>query len=136
MDTMGDAEQYDDDEELAPPREPWLTSEALAVTSLSMAMASLFITAGSQYVVFVLANYLGINGQNDQQKQLVIFMVPVGLLSFLAFVCGVTALKRRPEDRWTTALAVAGGAVGGVVLLMAVVATVVVVVHEPTFATE
>jgi hypothetical protein len=44
MDTMGDAEQYEHDEELPPPGEPLLTSEALAVTSLAMAMGSLFMT--------------------------------------------------------------------------------------------
>jgi hypothetical protein len=133
MDTMGDAEQFEDDDELPPPR-PLLSSEALAVTSLAMAMASLFVTAVSQYIAFVLANYLGVENGDNQQKQLEIFMTPAAVLSFVAFVCGVTVLKRRPDDRWTGALAVAGAAVGLLVLLMAAASLLVVVTHDPVFS--
>jgi hypothetical protein len=133
MDTMGDADQYEYDEELPPPRQPWLTSEALAVTSLAMAMGSLFVTGVSQYVVFVVTETLGVNGSN-QQKQVVLFMAPVAIMSLIAVASGVTALKRRSDDRWAGALAVAGVALGAVMLLVAAGSMLAVWVHDPVFS--
>jgi hypothetical protein len=134
MDTMGDADQYEYDEELPPPRQPWLTSEALAVTSLALAIGSLFVTGVSQYVVFVVTESLGVNNGSNQQKQVVLFMAPVAIMSFIAVASGVTALKRRSDDRWAGALAVAGLALGAVILLVAAGSMLAVWVHDPVFS--
>jgi hypothetical protein len=131
MDTMGDAETSERDEELWTPRQPWLTSEALAVTSLAMAMGSLFVTGVSQYVVFVLADTLGLSNGSNQQGQVALFMAPVAIMSLTAVAAGVAALKRRSDDRWASALAIAGVAVGAVILLVAGGAILAAWIHDP-----
>lgn len=135
MDTMGDAEQYEYDDEPLRPREPVLTSEALAVTSLAAAISSFFVTTMSQYLVFVFAGALGL-GQNDQKKQVALLMAPTAFLSFAAVAAGVLALKRRPEDRWAGALAVAGVAIGAVVLLLAAAALVAMLITDPPLTSD
>lgn len=137
MDTMGDAEQYEYDDEPLRPREPVLTSEALAVTSLAAAISSFFVTTMSQYLVFVFAGALGFsNGGNDQEKQVALLMAPTAFLSFAAVAAGVLALKRRPEDRWAGALAVAGVAIGAVVLLLAAAALVAMLITDPPLTSD
>jgi hypothetical protein len=122
MDTMGDAEELDDDEQ-APSRAPLVTPEALAVTSLAVAMGSFFVTTISQYFAFVVTGPLGLTG-SDRGKQVALLMAPSLILSFAAVASGLTALRRRPEDRWVAALAVAGVAVGAVIFLLAAAALV------------
>jgi hypothetical protein len=129
MDTMGDAEEIDYDY-AAPPREPLLSSEALAVTSLATAVASLFVSGVSQYVVFVVTNSFGLNNGDDQRKAVALSMAPVAILSFTAVAAGMTALKRRSEDRWVAALAVAGLTVGALIFLLAAAALLVAWTHD------
>jgi hypothetical protein len=54
MDTMGDAEAFDDDDEAPPSRPPLVTPEALAVTSLASALSSLFVSVVGA-LIFLLA---------------------------------------------------------------------------------
>jgi hypothetical protein len=131
MDTVGDAEQYDYDDEPPRPRAPLLTSEALAVTSLATAMGSFLVTTISQYLVFVFAGALGFRtGESDQEKQVAILLAPTALLSLAAVAAGVIALKRRPEDRWVGAFA--GVAVGAVILLLAGAALLAMLITDPS----
>lgn len=48
-------------------------------------------------------------------------MAPVAILSFAAVALGVAALKRRSDNRWVGALALAGAVVGVVVFLLVAV---------------
>jgi hypothetical protein len=118
MDMMGDAEELEYDDEPPPPRPPLLTTETLAVTSLALAVCSMFVTSVSQYAVFLLANALGLNEANSQTKQFALAITPVAVLSFIAVVCGATAVKRRSDDRWVVALAGAGLAVGAMIFVI------------------
>jgi hypothetical protein len=118
MDTMGDADELYDHDDLPPPRQPLVTTEALAVTSLTAAVTSLLVTSVSQYLIFLLANALGLGNDGDR-KQFAFYIAPVAILSLVGVVCGVVALKRRSDDRWAAALAFAGVAIGGLILLLA-----------------
>ena len=53
MDTMGDADELYDHDDVPPPRQPLVTTEALAVTSLTAAVTSLLVTSVSQYLIFL-----------------------------------------------------------------------------------
>ncbi len=119
MDTVGDAEElgYDDAAFVLRPR--LATPEALAVTSLATAMASFFVTTIAQYLVILLDGPFHLAGG---RKQIAFALLPVAALSLVAVCCGVAAVKRRPSDRWVSALAVAGTVVGAIVLLMVVTA--------------
>jgi hypothetical protein len=118
MDTMGDADELYDHDDLPPPRQPLVTTEALAVTSLTAAVTSLLVTSVSQYLIFLLANALGLGNDGDR-NQFAFYIAPVAILSLVGVVCGVAALKRRSDDRWAAALAFAGVAIGGLILLLA-----------------
>jgi hypothetical protein len=118
MDTMGDAEELFDHDDVPPPRQPLVTTEALAVTSLTAAVTSLLVTSVSQYLIFLLANALGLGNDGDR-NQFAFYIAPVAILSLVGVVCGVVALKRRSDDRWAAALAFAGVAIGGLILLLA-----------------
>jgi hypothetical protein len=132
MDTMGDAEQFDDDDEVPRrPRHPVLSPEALAVTSLVSAVSSLLVSGISQSVVFLLANSLGVTNGDDEEKQFAMFMTPVGILSFVAVACGLTALKRQSDDRWVSALAFAGAALGAVIFLLVATGFLIVFTGNP-----
>jgi hypothetical protein len=123
MDMMGDGEEfaYDDEGEPPVPRQPLVTSEALAVTSLAAAVCSLLVTGVSQYLIFLLAQSLGLVDEADQDKQFALYMTPTAVMSVAAIGCGVIAIKRRPEDRWVGALAFAGVVVGVLTTLLAAV---------------
>jgi hypothetical protein len=118
MDTMGDADELYDHDDVPPPRQPLVTTEALAVTSLTAAVTSLLVTSVSQYLIFLLANALGLGNDGDR-NQFAFYIAPVAILSLVGVVCGVIALKRRSDDRWAAALAFAGVAIGGLILLLA-----------------
>jgi type IV secretory pathway VirB2 component (pilin) len=49
----------------------------------------------------------------------VLYIAPIAMMSFLGVACGVVALKRRSDDRWVAALALAGVAIGGLILVFA-----------------
>jgi hypothetical protein len=136
MDTMGDAEQYEYDDELPTPREPLLSDEALAVMSLTAALSSVFVVGLSQYVAFLFSGVFAFNNGDDQVKQAALLMAPTSVLSFIAVAAGVTAVKRRPDNPWAGALAVAGAVVGGLILVLAVAAVLAVWIRDPSFATE
>jgi hypothetical protein len=118
MDTMGDADELYDHDDVPPMRLPLVTTEALAVTSLTAAVTSLLVTSVSQYLIFLLANALGLGNDGDR-NQFAFYIAPVAILSLVGVVCGVVALKRRSDDRWAAALAFAGVAIGGLILLLA-----------------
>jgi hypothetical protein len=118
MDTMGDADELYDHDDLPPSRQPLVTTEALAVTSLTAAVTSLLVTSVSQYLIFLLSNALGLGNDGDR-NQFAFYIAPVAILSLVGVVCGVVALKRRSDDRWAAALAFAGVAIGGLILLLA-----------------
>jgi hypothetical protein len=130
MDSMGDAVEYEIGDELPRPQAPLLTSEALAVTALATAMGSLFVTTISQYLAFVVSGPLGLNG-NDRGKQVALLIAPSLILSFAAVAAGLTAVKRRPEDRWVAAMSVAGVAVGAVILVLAAATLLAALVSNP-----
>jgi hypothetical protein len=48
MDTMGDADELYEGDDVPPPRQPLVTTEALAVTSLTAAVTSMLVTGASQ----------------------------------------------------------------------------------------
>jgi hypothetical protein len=118
MDAMGEADELYDDDDVPPSRKPLVTTEALAVTSLTAAVASLLVTGVSQYLIFLLANALGLGNDGDR-NQFALYIAPVAILSLVGVVCGVVALKRRSDNRWVAALAFAGVAIGGLILLLA-----------------
>jgi hypothetical protein len=118
MDTMGEADELYDDDDVPPPRQPWVTTEALAVTSLTAAVTSLLVTGVSQYLIFLLANALGLGNDGDR-NQFALYIAPVAIFSLVGVACGVVALKRRSDDRWVAALAFAGVAIGALILLLA-----------------
>jgi hypothetical protein len=118
MDTMGEADELYDDDDVPPPRQPLVTTEALAVTSLTAAVTSLLVTGVSQYLIFLLANALGLGNDGDR-NQFALYIAPVAIFSLVGVACGVVALKRRSDDRWVAALAFAGVAIGALILLLA-----------------
>lgn len=132
MDTMGNAEELGFDEEVPPPRRPLLTPEALAVTSLVAAMASLLVSLTSQFEVFLLSDFLGLNNEGSQEKQFLLIMTPVGILAFIAALCAGTTLKRRSDNPWVGALALAGGLVGVTICLLIAAGVVVFLTNEPS----
>jgi hypothetical protein len=84
----------------------------------------------AQYVVFSLANSLGRN-DGSFGKQVGIVMTPVAVLSFAAVASGLTALKRRPDERRASALAFAGVVIGAVILVLAAAGPLVALTHNP-----
>jgi hypothetical protein len=138
MDAMGDADELGRGDELGHGdelphrRRPVLTAEALAVTSLATAVTSLFVTGVSQFITFLLQNTLSLNNQDNEQRQFSIVMAPVVALSLTAVVCGVAALKRRSDDRWVGALAVAGTTVGAVIVVLVAATFVAVWIIDPS----
>jgi hypothetical protein len=132
MDMMGDADELGTDEEVPPPRQPLVTTEGLAVTSLATAVASLLASFISQFTTFLLADYLGLNSENSQGKQFTLILSPVAILAFAAALCGVTALRRRPDNRWTGALALAGATLGVLVLVLVAAGFVVLLTRDPS----
>jgi hypothetical protein len=58
-------------------------------------------------------------------------MTPVAVLSFAAVASGLTALKRRPDDRRASALALAGVVIGAVILVLAAAGLPVALTHNP-----
>jgi hypothetical protein len=118
MDTMGEADELYDDDDVPAARQPLVTTEALAVTSLTAAVTSLLVTGVSQYLIFLLGNALGLSNDGDR-NQIALYIAPVAILSLVGVACGVVALKRRSDDRWVGALAFAGVALGGLILLLA-----------------
>jgi peptidoglycan/LPS O-acetylase OafA/YrhL len=118
MDTMGEADELHDDDDVPAARQPSVTTEALAVTSLTAAVTSLLVTGVSQYLIFLLGNALGLSNDGDR-NQIALYIAPVAILSLVGVACGVVALKRRSDDRWVGALAFAGVALGGLILLLA-----------------
>jgi hypothetical protein len=124
MDAMGDADELYDHEDVPPQRQPLVTTEALAVTSLTAAVTSMFVTGASQYLIFLLASTLGLSDNTDSRKQFVLYIAPTAMMSFVGVACGVIALKRRSDDRWVAALAVAGVAIGGLILLFATISLI------------
>ena len=70
------------------------------------------------------------------RKQIAFALLPVAALSLVAVCCGVTAVKRRPADRWVSALAVAGTVVGAIVLLMVVTGLFVSWLNDPVGNTD
>jgi hypothetical protein len=129
MDTVGDAEAISYGEAAFVLRPRLATPEALAVTSLATAMGSFFATTLSQYVVALLARPLHLGGG---RKAMTLALLPVAGLAFVAVCSGVAAVKRRPADRWTSALALAGAVVGAIVLLVVVTAVFVSWVANPS----
>jgi hypothetical protein len=124
MDTMGDADELYDHDDVPPPRQPLVTTEALAVTSLTAAVTSLLVTGVSQYLAFLLANALGLTDNSDSRKMFALYIGPVAVLSLVGVACGVVALKRRSDDRWVAALAFAGVAIGGLILALAAISLI------------
>jgi hypothetical protein len=59
MDTVGDADELHDGDEV-PPRRPLVTTEGLAVTSLSTPAASLLVPVISQVVTLVAAGFVAL----------------------------------------------------------------------------
>jgi type IV secretory pathway VirB2 component (pilin) len=49
----------------------------------------------------------------------VLYISPIAMMSFVGVACAVVALKRRSDDRWVAALALAGVAIGGLILVFA-----------------
>ena len=131
MDTMGDADELYDHDELPPPRQPLVTTEALAVTSLTAAVTSLLVTSVSQYLIFLRANALGLGNDGDR-NQFAFYIAPVAILSLVGVVCGVVALKRRSDDRWAAALAFAGVAIGGLILHLAATSLLIAYPSDPS----
>jgi hypothetical protein len=125
MDTMGDAEELFDHDDVPLPRQPLVTTEALAVTSLTAAVTSLLVTGVSQYLIFLLANTLGLSDDADSRKMFALYIAPVAVLSLVGVACGVAALKRRSDDRWVTALAFAGAVIGGLILALATTSLII-----------
>ena len=70
------------------------------------------------------------------RKQIAFALLPVAALSLVAVCCGVAAVKRRPADRWVSALAVAGTVVGAIVLLMVVTGILVSWINDPVGNTD
>jgi heme/copper-type cytochrome/quinol oxidase subunit 3 len=132
MDTVGDAQEFAYDDESALYRPPRVTTEALALTSLVTAVCSLFLTFASAVCVLLLANALGVNGSDNETRQYTLVMTPVAMLSATAVALGVTALKRRSDDRWVAALAIAGVVVGAVILVLAAAGFLVTMTSNPS----
>jgi hypothetical protein len=133
MDKVGDAEAlgYDDAAFVLRPR--LATPEALAVTSLATAMGSFFATTISQYLVALLGHTYQLGGG---RKQLMLVLLPVVALSFVAVFTGVAAVMRRPNERWVSALALAGTVVGAIVLFMVLTAIFVSWISNPVGNTD
>ena len=131
MDTVGEADELDNDDEVPPPRRPLVTTEGLAVTSVATAVASLLVPFISQFMTFLLANYLDLNNDDSQGKQFALIMTPAGILAFIAAVSGVTALKRRSDDRWVGALALAGAVVGVLICVLVAAGFLVLLTSDP-----
>jgi hypothetical protein len=133
MDTMGDADELYEHDDVPRPRRPLVTTEGLAVTSLTTAVASLLVSFISQFMTFLLGDTLGLNDADEsQRKQFALVMTPVAIMAFTAALCGVLAMKRRPENRWVGALALAGATVGVMIFLLVAAGVVAFLTTDPS----
>jgi hypothetical protein len=133
MDTLGDAEELDDDagySDEPAPRGPVMsirTTESLAVASLVLSACAFLAGGMYQYLAFVIPF-------SDQKYQYLPFAAPTATLSALAVALGLTAGRRETVDRWVAGSAGAGVIVGGVGFIITVVGFVLVVALGDTSA--
>ncbi len=127
MDTMGDADELDDDGGFRP-AEPVMTGHARVLTGAGLVLAGMFTTGLFQYLAFFLLQ--GSNG-GSPGIQYTIFAGPTGVMSLVG--SWLAWSERRSSDLSPAfrGLAVAAAVVGGLLALSVAVGIVIAVTQDP-----
>lgn len=121
MDTMGDADELDYDDELPRTAPPLFTSEALALAGLALVLVAPLCTSLFQFLSFVLGD--DINSRSPAW-QFFFFAAPTGLLAVLGAGLGLRASRDHGVTGWGRSVAGAAVAVGTVVAALVAIGIV------------
>jgi hypothetical protein len=131
MDSMGDGDELEYDDDLPPDREPFLTPESRAFIAAGLVLASLLGTSLFQFFSFWVLNE---GGDPDRWRPYVAYAGPSGVLAAAGAILGwpVRDAATSPAMRGLAAAAVVVGALVAVGVLAGLIA-VATKGSEPVF---